>query len=223
MSRKVGVLTIDSSIELLDAARRSSVTLTQIVACAVGVLIYRLTGQNMAVQMVYNLRDRYEFENVFGDFSSSAPLILDIRSTMTFREALECYRGASLELQTHKRFDLVEIIRELGGAGRWSGVSIDSNDRDALCQVTDFAGRLIDIPLEDGEPVAPLVVCLVKTGGRLTLQLLHDTSLLSSRSIQLFSQALKELLALMTSESDLRIVDFQPPPELLQRLMLRST
>jgi polyketide synthase PksL len=137
---------------------------------------------------------------------------------MTLREVLECYEGASLELQTHKRFDLTEIVGQLAVLEKWSGLSIDSNDRDALCRVTDFANRLIDMPLEDREPVAPLVVCLVKTGGLLTLQLLHDKSLLSCRTIELFGQAMKELLVRMTNQSNLRIVDFEPTPELLQRI-----
>ena len=220
VSPKAGVLNIDTSIELLDGARGSGVTLTQMAACAVGVLTYRLTGRNMAVQMVYNLRDRYEFENIFGDFSSSAPLILNIQSTMTLRDVFDCYDRASLEIQTHKRFDFMEFIGWLGSSEKWSGISIDSNDRDALCQVTDFADRMIDIPLADREPVAPLVVCLVKTGGQLTLQLVHDKALLSSRTIELFSEGMKELLVKMTNEPEFRVLDFQPPPELLQRLVV---
>ncbi|WP_458789239.1 SDR family NAD(P)-dependent oxidoreductase [Adonisia turfae] len=219
VSPKAGVLTIDTSIDLLDVARRFRVTLTQMVACVVGVLMYRLTGQNMVMQMVYNLRDRYEFENVFGDFSSSAPLTLDIQSTMTLRDVFACYSQASLELQMHKRFDFMDVIGQLGSSGKWSGISIDSNDRDALCQVTDFAERMIDMPLEERDPVGPLVVCLVKTAGQLTLQLLYDKSLLSSCTIELFGQAVKELLVKMTNEPELRILDFQPPPELMQRLL----
>jgi PfaD family protein len=217
-TRTTGAVTLDTAVEFAEGARRSGATLTQLVACATGILMYRLTGRNMAVQLVFNLRDRYEFESVLGDFSSSAPLILGIEPAMTLGEVSELYNRAATDVQIHKRFDFLEFIRLLSASKKWSGISIDSNDRDALCQVTDFAERLLDIPLEGRETVASVVVCLMKTGGRLALELSYDRSLLSRRTMELFGEAMKELLVRMTSDPEMRVLDFHPPSELRERL-----
>ena len=153
-----------------------------------------------------------------GDFSSSAPLILDIAPDMTLGDVFACYDNAALRIQTHKHFDLSGLIDWLGQSGKWSGISIDSNDRDTLCEVTDFAGRMIDIPIEGRQPVGPLVICLVKTGGPPSVQLIYDKSMLSPRSVELFGEGLLDLLSSILKGSEQRITDLHVSPELRQRL-----
>ena len=221
-TRAAGLVTLESSplhsAELSEGCRRLGITLTQLVSCAVALLTYRLTLRSMPIQMVYNLRDRVAFETVLGDFSSSAPLLLSIEPGMKIRQLFEAYQEALLAIQTHKRFDFVELIGRMAGTETWSGISIDSNNRDSLCEVTDFASRLIDIPIEGREPVAPLVVCLVQTGGRLDLQLIYDRSRLSTRTMQLFAQAVNDLLPAMIADPDQPAGSLPVPQELLLRL-----
>ncbi|MBL8214817.1 MAG: SDR family NAD(P)-dependent oxidoreductase, partial [Bryobacterales bacterium] len=222
VTRAAGLVTLESSplhsAELSEGCRRLGITLTQLVSCAVALLTYRLTLRSMPIQMVYNLRDRVAFETVLGDFSSSAPLLLSIEPGMKIRQLFEAYQEALLAIQTHKRFDFVELIGRMAGTETWSGISIDSNNRDSLCEVTDFASRLIDIPIEGREPVAPLVVCLVQTGGRLDLQLIYDRSRLSTRTMQLFAQAVNNLLPAMIADPDQPAGSLPVPQELLLRL-----
>ncbi len=223
---KTGVVELEISPAMLarlqEFNRGSRTTLTQLVAGALAALIYRLTGSNHPIQMVYNLRDRLEFESMLGDFSSSVPMILELDDGFTWREIFQSYEAAMIEIQRHRHFDFSVLLKgggEGGTPGLAGGVSLDSNDRDAFGEVTDFADRLIGLTMEGREPVVPLLVCVVKTHGRMTVPLIYDRKGVSRRSIELFAENMLALLSQMIRDASTPIRDLEIFPELAQRLV----
>ncbi|HVU24785.1 MAG TPA: SDR family NAD(P)-dependent oxidoreductase [Opitutus sp.] len=201
--------------------RANGTTLTQLVTCAIAALLRRLTGADQPLQMVHNLRDRAEFEQVLGDFSSSAPLVLALEEASTWREAFAAYASAMAELQQHRHFDFAALLATDPATGTpvpWGDVALDSNDRDAFGGVTAFAGRLIDIALDDRRPVAPLLVCIVKTAGRLTMPLIHDWGRLAPETVALLGDNLQRVLAGMLENPAARVGAMEILPELQRRL-----
>jgi polyketide synthase PksL len=212
---KAGVIDVKISPLMLEALqefnRRNQTTLTQLVACALASILYRLTGDSLPIQMVYNLRDRYEYESLMGDFSSSLPMLVEIGGQSTLRDVLQGYETAALELQNHKHFDFALLLGE-------HIVALDSNDRDTFGEVTDFAERLIDMSMEDRQPVAPLLVCVVKTHGKLTLPVIYDRSRFSCRTVELFVESLVSVLDRMLEDTGTPVSELQISKELANRL-----
>ncbi len=207
--------------ELQTFNRQNRTTLTQLVTAAVAALLYRLTGEGHPIQLVFNLRDRTEYETVLGDFSSSVPLLLPIEPAFAWRDVLDAYARATLELQRHRHFDFSRLLRpgpEGEAPGMLGDVALDSNDRDAFGEVTAFAERLIDLRMEDRRPVAPLLVCLVKTHGRMTIPFMYDRSRFSRRSIGLFAENVLLLLDEMLRDGGAPIQAATVLPELARRL-----
>jgi acyl transferase domain-containing protein/D-arabinose 1-dehydrogenase-like Zn-dependent alcohol dehydrogenase/acyl carrier protein/NAD(P)-dependent dehydrogenase (short-subunit alcohol dehydrogenase family)/SAM-dependent methyltransferase len=207
--------------ELQAFNRQNRTTLTQLVTAAVATLLYRLTGRGHPIQLVFNLRDRTEYETVLGDFSSSVPLLIPVEAAWSWRDVLDSYARATLELQRHRHFDFSRLLQP-GADGEAPGmlgdVALDSNDRDAFGEVTAFAERLIDLRMEDRRPVAPLLVCLVKTHGRMTIPFMYDRSRFSRRSVSLFAENVLLLLDEMLRDTGTPIDAATILPELARRL-----
>lgn len=212
---KAGVIELPVSPEMLASLqefnRRNQTTLTQLVSCALASLLYRLTQVSLPIQMVYNLRDRYEFESLLGDFSSSLPMLLEIGEQFTLQDVLQSYETAMLDLQRHKHFDFSQLLGE-------GDVALDSNDRDAFGEVTNFAERLIDMSMEDRQPVASLLVCVVKTHGKMTLPVMYARSRFSKHSIELFVENLVLVLEQMLREVRTPVSELEISSELVKRL-----
>jgi polyketide synthase PksL len=149
---------------------------------------------------------------LLGDFSSSLPMVLEIGEHFTLRDVLKSYETAALELQEHKHFDFSLLLEQ-------GNVALDSNDRDAFGEVTSFAERLIDMTMEDRQPVIPLLVCVVKTHGRMTLPVIYARSRFSQRSIELFSENLLTVLDQVLSAVNTPVKELEISPELLTRLV----
>ena len=226
---KTNALNIDISVDMLDKLqsknRYNNTTLTQLVTCALAALVYRITTQNMPIQMVYNLRDKYEFETVYGDFSSSVPIILDIQPHFNLKNVLQCYEQELLQVQKHKHLDFLALHASLSHECQdmqdntlLGSIALDSNDRDTFVDVTNFAERLIPMPLEDREPVAPLLVCLIKTHGSLSLSLVYNRNFFSPDLIQILADNLLDLLHSMVDQPDLKLDKIAIEEELVQRL-----
>ncbi len=228
-AEKAGVYPLSISDEMLGrlqaANRRDNTTLTQLATCALAMLAYRITGVNMPIQMAYNLRDRYEFEPVYGDFSSSVPLVLTLQPHFTLRQVWRVYEDASLQVQKYKHFDFVALHQQLAPAGGQphehtllGSLSVDSNDRDSFVEVTAFAEKLLPMSLDEREPAAPLLMGLLKTRGELSLPFIYDRSYFSADLIRVLAEHVGCLLALMVEQPELKVEDIPIPEMLIERL-----
>ncbi|OKP52620.1 polyketide synthase [Serratia marcescens] len=226
---KAGVYPLHVSDEMLGrlqaSNRRHKTTLTQLATCALAMLAYRITGVNIPIQMAYNLRDRYEFEPVFGDFSSSVPLVLPLQPHFSLRQVWRIYEDALLQVQKYKHFDFVALHQQLAPADSAAHASpllgclaVDSNDRDSLVEVTSFAQKLLPMALEEREPAAPLLMGLLKTNGVLSLPFVYDRSYFSPDLIQAFAEHVGVLLTLMAEQPELKVEDIPVPDLLIDRL-----
>ncbi|MEI7063625.1 SDR family NAD(P)-dependent oxidoreductase [Dickeya chrysanthemi] len=226
---KAGAYDLNISDERLErlqlSNRRQNTTLTQLVTCALAALVYRITGKNMPIQMAYNLRDRYEFESVYGDFSSSLPLVLTLQPHFSLRQVWRIYDDAVLRLQKYKHVDFVALHQQLAPEGQdahdhtlLGSLAVDSNDRDTFVEVTAFAHKLLPMVLEDREAVAPLWVGLLKTHGKLSLPFIYDRRYFSPEVISILADHVLVLLDLMVEQPDLTIDDIPVPEILLERL-----
>ncbi|NUA43754.1 Polyketide synthase PksM [Dickeya solani] len=226
---KAGAYSLDISDEMLNrlqsSNRRQNTTLTQLVTCALATLMYRITGENMPIQMAYNLRDRYEFEPVYGDFSSSVPLVLTLHAHFSLRQVWRIYDEALLQVQKYKHFDFVALHQQLAPEGLdahdhtlLGSLSIDSNDRDTFVEVTTFAQRLLPMSLEEREPVAPLLIGLLKTHGKLSLPFMYDRSYFSPDVIQMLADHVLVLLDMMVEQPELTVDEIPVPTMLAERL-----
>ncbi|MCI4185726.1 SDR family NAD(P)-dependent oxidoreductase [Dickeya dianthicola] len=226
---KAGAYSLDISDEMLNrlqsSNRRQNTTLTQLVTCALATLLYRITGENMPIQMAYNLRDRYEFESVYGDFSSSVPLVLTLQPHFSLRQVWRIYDDALLQVQKYKHFDFVALHQQLAPEGLdahdhtlLGSLAVDSNDRDTLVEVTAFAQRLLPMSLEEREPVAPLLMGLLKTHGKLSLPFIYDRRYFSPDVIPLLADHLLVLLDMMVEQPELKVEDIPVPERLAERL-----
>ena len=223
--RGLGVFELEISASMLDQLcefnRRNRTTLTQLVTSSLAVLLFKLTGSSHPIQMVYNLRDRVEFESMFGDFSSSVPMILSIDGKSTWSDVLGAYEDAALDIQRRGHFDFSSILKigdQGSGSGLFADVAVDSNDRDTFGEVTPFAQRLIDLTMEGRPPVAPLLVCVVRTHGKLTVPILYDQSCFSLRSIELISESLISLLGQLQTDKGQTVQNASVKDELNTRL-----
>jgi acyl transferase domain-containing protein/enoyl-CoA hydratase/carnithine racemase/aryl carrier-like protein len=201
--------------------RRHKTTLTQLVSCVLAALIYRLTGRHLPIQMVINRRDRYEFEPLLGDFSASLPMMLELTPDFTWQAVLQCYQAAALEIQRHKRFDGVALLKRVSDSAQGnllSGIAVDSNDRDSFGVVTDFADKLIAIDMDEREAVAPLLVCLVKTHGVMTLPVIYDKSRFSSGVMRLFADTIVKWLECLLANPAMPISQLEVAPQLVNQL-----
>lgn len=224
---KAGYLETELSPKRLKALKRfnrkNNTTLTQLVSCAWSVLCWRVTGRNLPLQMVNNLRDRIEFEPVMGDFSSALPMMLDLDAASRVRDLFQAYDQAMTDIQRHKRCDVPELRRRLNSqqdAGAWGTVALDSNDRDSLLDVSGFAGRVIPLKPEDRVPVGQLLILVVKTDERLSLSYLYDTSRLSRKSMKLILAGMDSLLKQMIKKPNRRVRRLSIPEELKKRLVV---
>lgn len=228
-SEKAGVYHLFISDEMLgrlqSSNRRQNTTLTQLATCALAMLAYRITGVNMPIQMAYNLRDRYEFEPVYGDFSSSVPLVLTLQPHFSLRQVWRIYEEALLQVQKYKHFDFVALHQQLAPEGSdphehtlLGSLSVDSNDRDSFVEVTTFAKKLLPMSLEEREPAAPLLMGLLKTHGELSLPFIYDRRYFSPDLIQVLAKHLGFLLALMVEQPELKVEEIPVPEMLIDRL-----
>ncbi len=226
---KAGAYSLDITDEMLNrlqsSNQRQNTTLTQLVTCALATLIYRITGENMPIQMAYNLRDRYEFELVYGDFSSSVPLVLTLAPDFSLRQVWRIYEDALLQVQKYKHFDFVALHQQLAPEGQdahdhtlLGSLAVDSNDRDTFVEVTAFAQRLLPMSLEEREPVAPLLMGLLKTHGKLSLPFVYDRRYFSPDLIQMLADHLLVLLEMMVEQPELKVDEIPVPEKLVERL-----
>ncbi|MEM0672018.1 SDR family NAD(P)-dependent oxidoreductase [Dickeya oryzae] len=226
---KAGAYDLNISDERLErlqlSNRRQNTTLTQLVTCALAALVYRITGRNMPIQMAYNLRDRYEFESVYGDFSSSLPLVLTLQPHFSLRQVWRIYDDAVLRVQKYKHVDFVALHQQLAPEGQdahdhtlLGSLAVDSNDRDTFVEVTAFAHKLLPMVLEEREAVAPLWVGLLKTHGKLSLPFIYDRRYFSPDVISILADHVLVLLDMMVEQPDLTIDDIPVPEILLERL-----
>ncbi|MGM3182114.1 SDR family NAD(P)-dependent oxidoreductase [Dickeya oryzae] len=227
---KAGTYSLDISDERLErlqsSNRRQNTTLTQLVTCALATLMYRITGENMPIQMAYNLRDRYEFESVYGDFSSSVPLVLTLQPHFSLRHVWRVYDEALLQVQQYKHFDFVALHQQLAPEGGdahdhtlLGSLAVDSNDRDTFVDVTTFAQRLLPMSLDEREPVAPLWVGLLKTHGKLSLPFIYDRRHFSPDLISRLVDHVLVLLDMMVEQPELKVEDIPVPIMLAERLL----
>ena len=72
--------------------------------------------------------------------------------------------------------------------------------------------------MEDRRPVAPLLVCLVKTHGRMTLPFMYDRSRFSRQSISLLAENILILLDELIRDAGAAIGGATVLPELARRL-----
>lgn len=222
---RAGGFELEISKELLrdceSFQRKTGATLTQLLTCSLAILSFRLSGQILPLQMVYNVRDRLEFETVMGDFSSSLPMILEMTVKNTVREVLSAYQESMLEIQQYRHFNFFELLRELGDeSGLLGGISIDSTDRDTLGEATSFAERLLAIPMDERLPVAPLLVCLVKMQGKVSLPIMYDRRFFSAKTIDLLVENLLIVLKEILKTPEIKIAEITINSALKKRLYL---
>ncbi|MCS1417593.1 MAG: Polyketide synthase PksL [Verrucomicrobia subdivision 3 bacterium] len=204
--------------ELMRFNRTQHTTLTQLFTCALAVVLLRLTGRNHAIEMVCNLRDRAEFELAMGDYSSSLPICLQIEKSASLRSVLAQYARLLSDLQRCKRSHLLELRRLCGGRGPevmaadfFGRIAVDSNDRDTLLPVTDFAQRMIPLSAEKREPVNDLVLFLVKTNQQLSATFMHDPRRLSEESARLLAAAVSSTVKQLLDNADLSVREVALP------------
>lgn len=223
---KAGFLQTKVSAERLNVLQQfnqeNDTTLTQLISCAWFILSWRISGENLPVQMVNNLRDRIEFETVMGDFSSSLPMLLNLNSSSSVQDVLNAYQQAMLDLQRHKRCNLPELRRRLGmhQHGVINAVAIDSNDRDSLVDTTGFVDRIIPIKPEGRDPVGQLLILVEKTDQQMSLSYLYDRNRFSARSMELIVEAMDALLVNMIENPQRLIRNLALPMGLRKRLKL---
>ncbi|PYD40062.1 polyketide synthase [Serratia plymuthica] len=226
---KAGVYHLPVSDEMLGrlqaSNRRHKTTLTQLATCALAVLAYRITGVNIPIQMAYNLRDRYEFEPVYGDFSSSVPLVLTLQPHFNLQQVWHIYEDAILQVQKYKHFDFVALHQQLAPSESAAhehtllgSLAVDSNDRDSFVEVTAFARKLLPMSLEEREPAAPLLMGLLKTNGVLSLPFVYDRRYFSPDLIRVLAEHVGFLLTLMVEQPELKVEDIPVPEMLIDRL-----
>jgi hypothetical protein len=180
----------------------------------------------MPIQMAYNLRDRYEFESVYGDFSSSVPLVLTLQPHFSLRHVWVCMTKHCCKCSNISTLILLHCINNSPLKGGmltttpcWASLAVDSNDRDTFVDVTTFAQRLLPMSLDEREPVAPLWVGLLKTHGKLSLPFIYDRRHFSPDLISRLVDHVLVLLDMMVEQPELKVEDIPVPIMLAERLL----
>ena len=229
-SKSLGVeISDDMLMKLQRGNKKNKTTLTQLVTCAAVILWFRLTEKTYPIQMATNLRDRFEFENLMGDFVSSLPLMLKLKPQCSIRDVFNCYEKALLEIQRYKRCNTLELSKWLTPEGgdfydmrRFGNILVDSNDRDTLIDVTDFANKTVSTVMEDRDLLVPLMILLLKTNHKFTMFFIYDVRFFSRRTIQLFAENTISLLNVMIKNPELLIREVDILSELRNRLDVKD-
>ncbi|AJQ95102.1 SDR family NAD(P)-dependent oxidoreductase [Gynuella sunshinyii] len=219
---RTGMIEVPVSASLLAQLeqynRSHHTTLTQLISCALVVILHRLGHSCPVMQMVYNLRDRYEYESVMGDFASSLPLGVRVTADDCLSDVCASYQQAMQQLQQHRHVDFHALNEHVHGQMLSSGISIDSNDTDTFGGVTEFARRILPTEKLAREPVAPLLICILKSLGELSIPVIYDQSRFSEVTVQLLSNSVVSVLEQMVANPDTRVTAVQLPPALFERL-----
>ncbi len=93
----------------------------------------------------------------------------------------------------------------------------DSNDRDTLVEVTEFADQVVPLNPVGRTPIGHLLILMMKTNRKMNLFFMFDQSRFSESTIRLMAQDLHAILSQIIDDSGKKIVEIELTPELRDR------
>nr|ABM63530.1 BryD [Candidatus Endobugula sertula] len=223
------IIELEVSVNMLEKLRlfndANNTTLTQLLCCAVAILLYRLSRLPVPLQMVNSRRDKIEFEIMMGDFASTLPMILELQKHFSIRDVLFSYEKEMLDIQRYKWLDISELRKNISKNGRnpydfnlFGNILIDSNDMNSLFKETNCSKEMVPVSMEINNILTDMAIFLMKKDDYSSLMFIYDAELFSSKTMRLFSENIRIIIDIILKNTDKPIEEIEILIELKNRL-----
>ncbi|NQZ11689.1 MAG: hypothetical protein HRT35_31445 [Algicola sp.] len=200
---------------------------------AIVILIYRLTGQTVPLMMGVTLRNKkHQLNTVIGDFAVALPMVLDIKAGSCPADIFKSYNREITNIGKHMEHSCSQVRAKslddnkvMNPKLMISTMDFDlsaprlSDKKDNNATFRNSKGK-INHAFFNAEPLADLMIFVVKTEGESQFVFHHDKRKFSSQTMQLFFDNLSSLIEQFTDTEEVDI-DHYLIDEALQKRLLK--
>jgi acyl-CoA synthetase (AMP-forming)/AMP-acid ligase II/acyl carrier protein len=199
----------EETAALRDFARKRRISLFNVFAAAVNVLLYRYTGQeDVILGIPLSQRDRPELQSVFGFFLHTHVLRTQLSADMPFTELLAEVQRGTLDLYAHRSppFDEVVRVARPGRSASYTSlmqVMLNWRDKEQLLSSIGMEGLDVECLVSEAATAKfDLTFVLTDAGDVFWVDVEYCTDLFEEARIERMIGHLKTILAGVTANPE---------------------